>query len=121
MAETIKLVTFGKGGDMAYCGGPYRTRIGGYGTPERPHAAESTPEHPIPDGTPALDLRPAVETIEGARWAIRGPMLDPDMDPNAPGPFGAWDWAPIPVYIRGWREHGARVGHYHDGRIVWES
>lgn len=34
---------------------------------------------------------------------------------------GALDHVSIREYIDGWREHGARIGRYESGRIVWES
>jgi len=33
---------------------------------------------------------------------------------------GPLDSVCISEYIQGWREHGARIGHYQDGEIVWE-
>lgn len=83
--STIKLVTFGRGGDTAYCasesfcGTTSRSTIKGYGRPDRPHAGESCERHPIADGTPALDLLPAIETDAGFRWAISGPMVNVDL------------------------------------------
>lgn len=78
---TIKLVTFGRGGDTAYCAsdGECKSTISGYGSPDRPHAGESCERHPIADGTPALDLLPAIETNEGFTWAFKGPMVDVDL------------------------------------------
>ena len=76
MAETRipKFVTFGNGGDVvyysAYC------RCSGYGTPDSPHAAKG---EEMPDGTPVLDKRPALETEAGYSWVFRGPMLNPDL------------------------------------------
>jgi len=36
----------------------------------------------------------------------------------APGPLDAVD---IQTYVNGWREHGARIGQYHNGVIEWEG
>ena len=66
------MVVFGRGGDTVYysshCTGT------GYGTPENPHAAQD-----IPDGVPVVDIRPAVDTPEGFRWVIIGPLVDVDL------------------------------------------
>lgn len=75
-SPTVKLVTFGRGGDTCYCG--KGSTISGYGSPDRPHAGDAT-RHDIPDGTPALDLHPALESDEGIRWAICGPMVNVDL------------------------------------------
>ncbi len=80
--RACKLVQFGRGGDQVYLarldkedtwGGGM---ISGYGTPERPHAAEGF--HPA-DGTPVLDVRPALETREGYLFAFKTPMVDPEL------------------------------------------
>lgn len=34
---------------------------------------------------------------------------------------GALDHVSVAEYVRGWREHGARIGQYRDGVIVWEN
>jgi hypothetical protein len=70
-----KLVTFGHGGDTVYYG--HGTVGSGYGTPENPHAATN-----IPDGTPALDKRPAIDTPAGYSFVFKGPMVNPDLDPG---------------------------------------
>lgn len=92
MNGQIKLVTFGGGGDTAYCAKDEwgSSTISGYGRPDRPHAGESTKSRPIADGTPALDLLPALETKEGYRWAIMGPMVDVNL------PEGQIDRCPQP-------------------------
>lgn len=72
-----KLVCFGDGGDTVECGN--RCHISGYGSPERPHAAEPKGDLIIPDGTPVIDKRPAVATEEGFSWVFRGPMVDVDL------------------------------------------
>ena len=153
MTRTAKLVCFGLAGDtVEYGGGCCGSR---YGTPENPHAAKSS-NHNIPDGTPAIDKRPALKTKAGYRWAFQGPMVNVDLqpaqvdrcptpspimvqaltdDPNnefgqlavlqavhqrtsqEPGPLDAVDTR---TYIEGWRQRGARIGHYRDGAIIWE-
>lgn len=77
--ERARLVTFGRGGDTVYCGrgaGEFESKctIAGYGRPDRPHAADN-----LPAGVPALDLLPAIDTAEGWRYAITGPMVDVDL------------------------------------------
>ena len=74
MERTAKLVCFGRGGDsVEYGGGCHGS---GYGTPENPHASAGCI---IPDGTPAIDKRPAIETAEGMNWVFKGPMCNPDL------------------------------------------
>ena len=71
------LVTFGRGGHTVYFpsefyeGGSSKSTLHGYQRPEAPPEA--------PDGTPALNILPAVDTGAGFSWAIRGPLLDPDL------------------------------------------
>lgn len=150
--RTAKLVCFGRGGDsVEYGGGCHGS---GYGTPEQPHAAEFKSPEEIPDGTPVIDKRPAIETDDGFQWVFKGPICDPDLEddevfscpvPSAalaagvvdnaygtllamqashgfnkktPGPL---DKVGIKQYVQGWREHGARIGHYEQGRIVWDD
>lgn len=75
--NVAKLVVFGGGGDTVYI--DRNTTCTGYGSPERPHAADPKDGAQFPDGTPALDLRQAIETTEGYRWVFRGPMVDVDL------------------------------------------
>jgi hypothetical protein len=149
-----KLVCFGNGGDSVEFGGGCSSS--GYGNPERPHAAEPDDDCIIPNGTPAIDKRPAIQTDEGYRWVFKGPMCnvdlpDGDYEPcpepspiftsamiqpgNGFGPLLAehivsrrsgakrsgLDRVSISEYIAGWRAVGARIGHYQDGKIVWDS
>lgn len=74
-----KLVVFGREGDTVHYGRAPGSICGkctgtGYGKPDRPHAAEN-----LPAGVLCLDLLPAIETDEGFRHAIRGPMVDVDL------------------------------------------
>lgn len=78
--RTAKLVTFGRGGDTVYYSRNCHST--GYGNPDNPHAADPA-NHDIPDGTPVIDKRPAVETTEGFRWVVRGPMVDVDLEDGA--------------------------------------
>lgn len=162
--RTAKLVTFGQGGDTVHLAGekhPAETgfnvthaTIEGYGSPERPHAANPA-ECNIPDGTPAVDLREAVKTKEGFDWVFKGPLVDVDIPEGDAKPltlqetdgpiaaalaansatFGALlafqatkgkergplDSVSVAEYIDGWKRHGARIGHYEKGRIVWHG
>lgn len=144
----IRLVTFGRGGDTVYDDDGSRTT--GYGNPDRPHAADGKD---VPDGTPALDTRAAIDTDEGYSWAFRGPLCDPSLADGVtdecpePSPFmaaglsggflsslalqvahkaggrktpGPLDSVSVAEFVRGWREHGARVGEYKGGVIAWE-
>lgn len=153
---TAKLVCFGDGGDsVEYGEGCHGS---GYGTPDRPHAAKPSDDKVFPDGTPAIDKRPALETEEGFSWVFNGPMVNVDLPPKTvdpcpdltdslmvramvedrgnefgnlavlqiahektskqPGPLDSVD---IDTYIEGWKQRGARIGHYQDGQIVWDS
>lgn len=71
-----KLVCFGLGGDSVEYG--KGCRGSGYGTPERPHAADPS-SHIIPDGTIAIDKRPALKTEAGVSWVFKGPMVNVDL------------------------------------------
>jgi len=157
--RTVKLVSFGKGGDTAYFS--RNSTCTGYGNPENPHAADFTSDRKtdciVPDGTPVIDVREAVQTDEGFRWAIKGPLLNPDLpgdeieecpclddsimvkamlsDPGnqfgaiaatqivhrhtstKPGPL---DSVSIKVFVQGWKDHGARIGHYENKHIIWD-
>ena len=75
--ETAKLVTFGRGGDTVYYSA--NSRCEGHGSPEQPHAARCDDGRTIPDGCPVIDMLPAVQTAEGVRWVIRGPMVNVDL------------------------------------------
>lgn len=146
-----KLVCFGRGGDTVEFSGS--CHCSGYGSPERPHAAEPGPSCIIPDGTPVIDKRAAIETEEGFRWVFNGPMVNVDLPDDEvdecpiPSPifaqavagnaFGGLlvqhlaarsrkvrsglDRVSIREYVEGWQEHGARIGHYEGGKIVWHD
>ena len=80
MFETLriaKLVTFGVGGDGVELG--KGSHISGYGNPDRPHASAPSDTLMIPDGCPAIDMRPAVESGDGVKLAISGPMVNVDL------------------------------------------
>lgn len=149
MKERVaKLVTFGRGGDCVYYGRYWRSM--GYGSPERPHAADTD----IPDGVVAIDQRAAIETRDDAYdWAFQGPMVDVDLpegqvDPCEPSGImidamksdsgnqfgqllklhemnntqpGPLDHVSIKQYVDGWRLVGARIGFYKNGKIIWED
>ena len=154
--DICRLVSFGNGGDTVYL--EARSEFGGgtctgYGKPERPHAADFTSERKtnveVPDGTPVIDIRPALETDQGYKWVFKGPMPSvkikdeevsacPDLkdslvaqammrDDNAYGTMatlqlchqaqqktepGPLDMVSVSAYVKGWKEHGARIGHY---------
>lgn len=112
-----KLVTFGKGGDTVYIGANHT--ISGYGNPERPHAADSQKDTlEIPDGTFAIDKRPAVETEEGFAWVFKGPMINVDLVESETDKH-AFSYVTINDYVEGWKNHGAKIGTYLKGQIVW--
>lgn len=78
--QTPKLVTFGKGGDQVYYSRSCHSS--GYGSPERPHAADFGAGPFPPDGCPVIDKCPAVDAGKGTSLAIRGPMVDVDLEPG---------------------------------------
>jgi hypothetical protein len=135
--RTVRAVSFGLGGDTVYL--PAGRVITGHGRPERPHAADFSRDERqdliIPDGTPAVDVRAAVETDAGWGHAYKGPILDPDlpaghvrrlMEPDAsplrPGETpGGLDYAALDIWLAGWRKVGARIGQYSNRSIIWES
>ena len=84
--NTAKLVCFGNGTDVVYYGSGCTGS--GYGSPEQPHAAQPDDGCIIPDGTPAIDKRPALKTAAGYSWVFKGPLLDPDL------PDGSIDHCP---------------------------
>lgn len=75
--KVAKLIEFGCGGDrVEYGGGCFGS---GYGTPENPRAAQPDDDCIIPDDTPAIDKRAAIDTPEGYSWVFKGPMVDVDL------------------------------------------
>ena len=145
--ETVKLVVFSQGGDRVYCAGS--NACTGYGTPEKPHAAADRhiPDGtPVIDNREAANTDAGfgwifagpmvnVDLPEGEIDAC--PLPSPEMAAGLQGSFhmlaklhtaaraentptGPLDWVSIACYVQGWREHGARVGHYQNGAIVWE-
>jgi hypothetical protein len=75
--KRAKLVCFGRGGDSVDWGRGCSSS--GYGTPERPHAADManrTDGQHIPDGCPVIDKREARDLV---RAAIMGPMVNVDL------------------------------------------
>lgn len=77
MNDVAKLVCFGMGGDTVYI--DKNTTCEGYGSPERPHAAQPREGRIFPDGTPIIDKRSAIGTPEGYRWVFDGPMVNVDL------------------------------------------
>jgi hypothetical protein len=75
--EVAKLVKFGNGGDTIYYS--KGSTCSGYGTPERPHAAEGKD---IPDGTPCIDMREPCARSAGIKLSISGPMVNVDLAPG---------------------------------------
>ena len=163
--QIVGLVCFGKGGDTVYYkkikGDSWSGGTGsGYGNPDKPHAADFSKESKqsveIPDGTPVVDMRNAVESKDGYAWAYKGPMPNvniendtidkcPDLknsivaqavmsdqgnafggiaamhlvsDRSKPGPL---DSVSAKAYSQGWKEHGARIGHYENRQIIWDD
>lgn len=74
--KIAKLVCFGYGGDTVHFS--RHCYCQGYGNPERPHAADPSTKT-IPDGTPVVDIRPAVDRSAGA--VVSMPLVDVDLPP----------------------------------------
>lgn len=70
--HVARLVKFGRGMDTVYYTGGMRAS--GYGNSGSPHAAKG-----VPAGVVAVDLTPALETVEGFKWVFRGPMVNVDL------------------------------------------
>ena len=120
----------------------------GYGTPEQPHAAHDIPDGvpaidvraaveteagfewafkgpivnvDLPDGAceecpkPSPTFAMAVAK-NGFGRALALQAASKKRRPTEPGPL---DRVSVAEYVQGWREHGARVGTYSGGRIVW--
>jgi hypothetical protein len=73
MSESARLVCFGIGGSTVYCD---KCRIQGYDKPDDPRIVG------VPDGTPVINKRPAVEHGDGYNLAIRGPMVSVHLAPG---------------------------------------
>ena len=82
----VKLVVFSPAGDRTYSTEGETSK--GYGTPEKPHAAAGKD---IPDGTPVIDNRAAIDTDKGFGWVFAGPMVDVNI------PWGAVSKCPAPT------------------------
>jgi len=82
--KPVRLITFGQGGHTLYYG--QGTTLSGYDRPDDFTGEGET----IPDGTLALDKRDAIDTPEGYRWVLKGPMVNVDL------PDGQIDACPAP-------------------------
>jgi len=87
--DNAKLVVFNRSGHTIYLG--QQRRISGYRTPDDPPLPSADLD--IPDDTPALDIVRAVDTVDGFRMVIRGPMVDVDL------PTGEIAYCPTPSPI----------------------
>lgn len=144
MSNTAKLVSFTDRGDAVEYGGGERGS--GYGTPENPHASANCV---IPDGTYAIDKRPALNTTEGIKFVFTGPMVNVDLPEGqhdlCPEPpeimrnslggvygvllkaqehkkdLGPLDQVSIKEYVDLWRAVGAKIGQYKNNVIIWED
>ena len=85
-----------------------------------------------PDGTPVLDMRPAIER-GGTSVSIKAPLFKLN-DPYKDDPFsaraekllnarGGYNYAKcgLEEHLAYWTRNGARLGHLKDGRIMWEG
>jgi hypothetical protein len=75
--------------------------------------AEGVEECPDPSPVMAFGLAqvPQYAGMMALQLAVKGAKA-------GPGPL---DKVPLAVWIKGWKEHGARTGHYNAGRIVWDA
>lgn len=143
-----KLVKFGRGGDTVYYG-QGRTSSG-YGNPDKPHAAsgedipDGTPaidtreateteagykwvfkgpmlNPDIADGERDECPEPSLTMVGGLQGAYLSSaalaLAHKRSGSKEPGPL---DFVGVREYVDGWRRHGARIGQYQGGRIVWE-
>lgn len=76
--DEAKLVTVGRGGCTIYINRQFKIIISGDLRDVKPDK-----DLIIPDGCPVVDTRPAVETPAGVAWAIRGPLVNPDLVDDA--------------------------------------
>lgn len=77
----VKLLTFGRGGATAYVSARTTRRC-----------ASWRPDGPLPtdsEGAVVVDTRPAVETRDGFRWAVIGPLVNVDLPPGESRPLPA--------------------------------
>lgn len=148
--DIAKLVRFGRGGDTVYFGGGSRSegygsperphaatvrpdRLIPDGTPVVDvRAAVVTPEgfqwvfrgpmlNPdLPDGEVSELGDPGImaAALAGSQY---GDLLAIHVTDKKPGTAGPLDYVGIAQYVKGWREHGARIGHYLNGTIQWED
>ena len=127
-----KLLKFGNGGHTIYfLNPPYKNCTQtGYENPEtfvKPYHWWAHPKDQISHfwdgfdfpqtGLPVIDLRAAVETEPGYSWVFKGPMVNPDLEDgvvdrlgNESGPARSLDMVSVSEYVKGWQEHGARIG-----------
>lgn len=148
---TARLIKFGRGGDTVYCGhGVTCTGYGSPGNPHAARADEdlTIPDGcPVVDVRAAVETADGYRWVfagpmvdvdlpdgESSECPIPSPMLVAGVAGNEYGsllaiheatkqasPRGALDSVSIGEYLAGWRDHGARVGQYLGGAIVWEN
>ena len=133
---TAKLLHFGQGGHtIHFTNKPYsRCTLSGYCNPDNFCKASHWWADPIdnlnvPDkGIPVVNVRDAVNTPDGFSWVFRGPMVDVDLEDNKIDQFceerrGGLDFVNVTDYVRGWQEHGAKIGWFRVengvGKIEW--
>lgn len=147
MDRVAKLVTFGRGGDTVYLG--KGSTISGYGKPENPHAAkgetipDGTPvidtraatettegiawvfkgpmvDPDLPDGACDSCPQPSEVLAGGLTGGFRNMAALHMLSRAKKEKRGPLDHVSVSEYVQGWREHGARIGSYQNGVIVWE-
>lgn len=83
-----KLISFGRGGHTIHYAsqptphGSTKSTLSGYDTPE---SLKITPDL---EGVPVVDVRAAVDTPEGFKQVLSGPMVDVDLPPDGHKPLG---------------------------------
>jgi len=77
-----KVVVLNRSGWRVHYPEPEKKGLGGYATGREPEPPLETEEFRIEDGTPVLDIRQAVETEQGKRWSIIGPLCDASLEPG---------------------------------------
>lgn len=147
--DIAKLVTFGRGGDTVHLGKNHTiTGYGSPENPHAatPSDERLFPDGtPVIDKRQAIETPEGLRWVfEGPMVNVDLPDDEVDMCPE-PSPFfagavaenqfgtllaihhatkrdgkaGALDSVSIREYIQGWCEHGARIGEYRNGAIVW--
>lgn len=130
--ETAKLLFFGLPGHCLHfttTSGAVHCSSNGYETPEsfcKPEffASRYGEFHYPVAGLPVIDVRKAVESKDGFSWVFKSPMLQCERETDEG--TGSMHYVTVETYLKGWREHGARIGKLYSAGpaapyIEWEG